>query len=75
MNRGACSDCSSPRRGLRIPCGFQSLNLWLTMVRQLPHPATGRVEDEMWIDFAIFLVACQALSFGIIRIVQATGLI
>ena len=45
------------------------------MVRQLPHPATGRVEDEMWIDFAIFLVACQALSFGIIRIVQATGLI
>ncbi len=34
-----------------------------------------RVEDEMWIDFAIFLVACQVLTFGIIRIVEATGLI
>jgi len=33
------------------------------------------VEDEMWIDFAIFLVACQVLTFGIIRIVEAAGLI
>ena len=29
----------------------------------------------MWIDFAIFLVACQVLTFGIIRIIEATGLI
>ena len=28
----------------------------------------------MWIDFAIFLVACQILTFSIIRIVEATGL-
>ena len=25
----------------------------------------------MWIDFAVFLVACQVLTFGIIRIVEA----
>jgi len=25
----------------------------------------------MWIDFAAFLVACQVLTFGIIRIVEA----
>jgi hypothetical protein len=25
----------------------------------------------MWIDFAVFLVACQILTFGIIRIVEA----
>jgi hypothetical protein len=29
----------------------------------------------MWIDFAIFLVACQVLTFGIIRIVEAFGVI
>jgi hypothetical protein len=29
----------------------------------------------MWIDFAIFLVACQILTFGIIRIAQAISLI
>lgn len=29
----------------------------------------------MWFDFAIFLVACQILSFGIIYIVDALGLI
>jgi len=29
----------------------------------------------MWIDFAIFLLACQILSFGIIRIVEAISLI
>jgi hypothetical protein len=29
----------------------------------------------MWIDFAIFLVACQILTFGIIRIVEAISLI
>jgi uncharacterized membrane protein (DUF2068 family) len=29
----------------------------------------------MWIDFAIFLVACQVLTFGIIRIVETMGLI
>jgi hypothetical protein len=29
----------------------------------------------MWIDFAIFLVGCQILTFGIIRIVEAAGLI
>jgi hypothetical protein len=33
------------------------------------------VEDEMWIDFAIFLVGCQILTFSIIRIVEAAGLI
>jgi hypothetical protein len=27
----------------------------------------------MWIDFAIFLVGCQILTFSIIRIVQAAG--
>jgi hypothetical protein len=32
-------------------------------------------EDEMWLDFAIFLVACQVLTFGIIRIVEAMSLI
>jgi hypothetical protein len=25
----------------------------------------------MWIDFAVFLVACQILTFGIIRLVEA----
>lgn len=25
----------------------------------------------MWIDFAVFLLACQVLTFGIIRIVKA----
>jgi len=25
----------------------------------------------MWIDFAVFFVACQVLTFGIIRIVEA----
>jgi hypothetical protein len=29
----------------------------------------------MWIDFAIFLVGCQILTFSIIRIVEAAGLI
>jgi hypothetical protein len=29
----------------------------------------------MWIDFAIFLVGCQILTFAIIRVVEATGLI
>jgi len=29
----------------------------------------------MWIDFAIFLVACQILTFGIIRNVEAISLI
>jgi hypothetical protein len=29
----------------------------------------------MWIDFAIFLLACQILTFGIISIVEAAGLI
>ncbi len=29
----------------------------------------------MWIDFAVFLVACQILTFGIIRIVEAISLI
>jgi hypothetical protein len=29
----------------------------------------------MWVDFAIFLVACQILTFGIIRIVEAISLI
>ncbi len=29
----------------------------------------------MWIDFAVFLVACQGLTFGIIRIVEAISLI
>jgi hypothetical protein len=29
----------------------------------------------MWIDFAVFFVACQVLTFGIIWIVEATGLI
>jgi uncharacterized membrane protein (DUF2068 family) len=29
----------------------------------------------MWIDFAVFLVACQALTFGIIRLVEAIPLI
>jgi hypothetical protein len=27
----------------------------------------------MWIDFAIFLLACQILTFSIIRIVEAAG--
>ena len=30
---------------------------------------------KMWVDFAIFLVACQILTFGIIRIVEAISLI
>jgi hypothetical protein len=30
---------------------------------------------KMWIDFAAFLVACQVLTFGIIRIVEAIYLI
>jgi len=25
----------------------------------------------MWVDFAVFFVACQVLTFGIIRIVEA----
>jgi hypothetical protein len=29
----------------------------------------------MWIDFAIFLLACQILTLSIIRIVEAAGLI
>ena len=29
----------------------------------------------MWIDFAAFLVACQVLTFDIIRIVEAITLI
>jgi hypothetical protein len=29
----------------------------------------------MWFDIAVFLVACQVLTFGIIRIVEATSLI
>jgi hypothetical protein len=29
----------------------------------------------MWIDFAAFLIACQALTFGIILIVEAIPLI
>jgi len=29
----------------------------------------------MWIDFAVFLLACQILTFGIIRIVEAISLI
>jgi hypothetical protein len=29
----------------------------------------------MWIDFAVFLVACQVLTFSIIRIVEAISLI
>jgi hypothetical protein len=28
----------------------------------------------MWIDFAVFLVACQVLTFSIIRIIEATSL-
>lgn len=30
---------------------------------------------KMWIDFAVFVVACQVLTFGIIRIVEAIPLI
>jgi len=29
----------------------------------------------MWFDIAVFLVACQVLTFGIIRIVEAISLI
>ncbi len=29
----------------------------------------------MWIDFAIFLLACQVLTYGIIQIVEMAGLI
>jgi hypothetical protein len=29
----------------------------------------------MWVDFVVFLVACQILTFGIIRIVEAISLI
>jgi uncharacterized membrane protein (DUF2068 family) len=30
---------------------------------------------KMWFDFAVFLVACQVLTFGIIRLVEAISLI
>jgi hypothetical protein len=30
---------------------------------------------KMWIDFAAFLIACQALTFGIVLIVKAIPLI
>ena len=31
----------------------------------------SRGETKMWIDCAVFFVACQLLTFGIIRIVEA----
>jgi hypothetical protein len=59
-------------RGGNAP--LTGLNFWLTGIPQsLTMPSCGG--KKMWIDFAAFLIACQALTFGIILIVEAIPLI
>jgi hypothetical protein len=52
----------------------ESLNLSLTRIGPASPPSIiSARRNEMWIDFAIFLLACQILTFSIIRIVEAAG--
>jgi hypothetical protein len=52
-----------------------SFNFSLTGIPPVLTDAPSAEGKKMWIDFAVFLVACQALTFGIIRIVEAIPLI